>query len=64
MASIDPLVYNKELRESVIECMSKIDELITTVNGIDITDLNSKVTALQTDVDKIKVTLYTPITNS
>lgn len=68
MAShIEAVTYSKELRESVEECMKKLDQVISTVNGINVPDV-SKLTAdianLKTDMNKVKVTLYTPVTKS
>lgn len=68
MAShIEAVTYGKELRESVEECMKKLDQVISTVNGINVPDV-SKLTAdianLKTDMNKVKVTLYTPVTKS
>jgi hypothetical protein len=68
MASkIEAVTYGKELRESVEECMKKLDQVISTVNGInvpDVSQLNTDVAALKTDMNKVKVTLYTPVTKS
>jgi hypothetical protein len=68
MASkIEAVTYGKELRESVEECMKKLDQVISTVNGInvpDVSQLTSDVAKLKTDMDKVKITLYTPVTKS
>lgn len=68
MASkIEAVTYGKELRESVEEVMKKLDQVISTVNGINVPDvskLTSDVATLKTDMDKVKVTLYTPVTKS
>ena len=68
MASkIEAVTYGKELRESVEECMKKLDQMISTVNGLNIPDvsqLTSDVATLKTDMDKVKITLYTPVTKS
>lgn len=68
MASkIEAVIYGKELRESVEECMKKLDQVITTVNGInvpDVSQLTADVVKLKTDMDKVKITLYTPVTKS
>lgn len=68
MASgIEAVTYGKELRESVEECMKKLDQVISTVNGInvpDVSQLTSDVATLKTDMDKVKITLYTPVTKS
>lgn len=68
MASkIEAVIYGKELRESVKECMKKLDQVISTVNGINVPDvskLTSDVATLKTDMDKVKVTLYTPVTKA
>ena len=68
MASkIEAVTYGKELRESVEECMKKLDQVISTVNGInvpDVSQLTSDVATLKTDMNKVKVTLYTPVTKS
>lgn len=68
MASkIEAVVYGKALRESVEECMKKLDQVISTVNGINVPDvskLTSDVATLKNDMDKVKVTLYTPVNKS
>lgn len=68
MASkIEAVTYGKQLRESVEECMKKLDQVISTVNGInvpDVSQLTSDVATLKTDMNKVKVTLYTPVTKS
>ena len=68
MASdIEAVTYGKELRESVEECMKKLDQVISTVNGInvpDVSQLTTDVATLKTDMDKVKITLYTPVTKS
>ena len=68
MASkIEAVIYGKQLRESVEECMKKLDQVISTVNGINIPDvsqLTSDVATLKTDMNKVKITLYTPVTKS
>lgn len=68
MASkIEEVTYGKQLRESVEECMNKLDQVISTVNGInvpDVSQLTTDVTALKTDMNKVKITLYTPVTKS
>lgn len=68
MAShIEAVTYGKELRESVEECMKKLDQVISTVNGINVPDvskLNADVANLKNDMNKVKVTLYTPVTKS
>lgn len=64
---IEAVTYGKELRESVEECMKKLDQVISTVNGLNIPDvsqLTSDVSTLKTDMDKVKITLYTPVTKS
>lgn len=64
-SNIQAVTYGKELRESVEECMKKLDQVISTVNGINVTDvsqLTSDVAKLKTDMDKVKITLYTPVT--
>ena len=64
---IEAVTYGKELRESVEECMKKLDQVISTVNGInvpDVSQLTSDVATLKTDMDKVKITLYTPVTKS
>lgn len=66
-SNIEAVTYGKELRESVKECMKKLDQVISTVNGINVPDvskLTSDVAALKTDMDKVKITLYTPVTKS
>lgn len=68
MASrIAAVTYGKELRESVEECMNKLDQVISVVNGInvpDVSQLTADVATLKTDMDKVKITLYTPVTKS
>ena len=68
MAShIEAVTYGKELRESVKECMKKLDQVISTVNGLnvpDVSQLTSDVATLKTDMNKVKITLYTPVTKS
>lgn len=65
--SIEAVTYGKELRESVEECMNKLDQVISTVNGInvpDVSQLTRDVSTLKTDMDKVKITLYTPVNKS
>lgn len=68
MASkIEAVTYGKELRESVKECMKKLDQVISTVNGInvpDVSQLTADVSTLKTDMEKVKITLYTPVAKS
>lgn len=68
MASkIEAVTYGKELRESVEECMKKLDQVISTVNGINVPDvskLTSDVATLKNDMNKVKITLYTPVNKS
>lgn len=68
MASkIEAVTYGKQLRESVEECMKKLDQVISTVNGInvpDVSQLTANVSELKTDMNKVKVTLYTPVAKS
>lgn len=66
-SNIEAVTYGKELRGSVEECMKKLDQVISTVNGINVPDvskLTSDVATLKTDMDKVKITLYTPVTKS
>lgn len=66
-SNIEAVTYGKELRESVEECMKKLNQVISTVNGIkvpDVSQLTSDVAKLKTDMDKVKITLYTPVTKS
>lgn len=66
-SNIEAVTYGKELRESVEECMKKLDQVISTVNGInvpDVSQLTADVSTLKTDMDKVKITLYTPVTKS
>lgn len=66
-SNIEAVTYGKELRESVEECMKKLDQVISTVNGINVPDvstLTADVAALKTDIGKVKITLYTPVTKS
>ena len=65
--NIEAVAYGKELRESVEECMKKLDQVISTVNGLnvpDVSQLTADVATLKTDMDKVKITLYTPVTKS
>ena len=65
--TIEAVTYGKELRESVKECMKKLDQVISTINGLtipDVSQLTSDVATLKTDMDKVKITLYTPVTKS
>lgn len=66
-SNIEAVTYGKQLRESVEECMKKLDQVISTVNGItipDVSKLTSDVATLKTDMNKVKITLYTPVTKS
>lgn len=66
-SNIEAVTYGKELRKSVEECMKKLDQVISTVNGInvpDVSQLTSDVATLKTDMNKVKITLYTPVTKS
>lgn len=66
-SNIEAVTYGKQLRESVEECMKKLNQVISTVNGINVPDvskLTSDVATLKTDMDKVKITLYTPVTKS
>lgn len=66
-SNIEAVTYGKQLRGSVEECMKKLDQVISTINGInvpDVSQLTSDVATLKTDMDKVKVTLYTPVTKS
>lgn len=66
-SNIEAVTYGKQLRESVEECMKKLDQVISTVNGIKVPDvgqLTSDVATLKTDMSKVKITLYTPVTKS
>ena len=66
-ATIEAVTYGKELRESVEECMNKLDQVISTINGLkipDVSQLTSDVDKLKTDMNKVKITLYTPVTKS
>lgn len=66
-SNIEAVTYGKELRESVEECMKKLDQVISTVNGIkipDVSQLTADVATLKTDMNKVKITLYTPVTKS
>lgn len=65
--TIEAVTYGKELRESVEECMKKLDQVISIINGLtipDVSQLTSDVATLKTDMDKVKITLYTPVTKS
>lgn len=66
-SNIEAVTYGKELRESVEECMNKLDQVISTVNGInvpDVSQLTADVATLKTDMGNVKITLYTPVTKS
>lgn len=66
-SNIEAVTYGKGLRESVEECMKKLDQVISTVNGInvpDVSQLTSDVAMLKTDMNKVKITLYSPVTKS
>lgn len=66
-SNIEAVTYGKQLRESVEECMKKLDQVISTVNGInvpDVSNLTRDVAELKTDMGKVKITLYTPVTKS
>nr|DAV14571.1 MAG TPA: hypothetical protein [Caudoviricetes sp.] len=66
-SNIEAVTYGKELRESVEECMNKLNQVISTVNGLnvpDVSQLTADVATLKTDMDKVKITLYTPVTKS
>ena len=66
-SNIEAVTYGKELRESVEECMNKLDQVISTVNGLnvpDVSQLTRDVATLKTDMNKVKITLYTPVTKS
>lgn len=66
-STIEAVTYGKDLRESVKECMKKLDQVISTVNGIkvpDVSKLTADVATLKTDMDKVKITLYTPVAKS
>ena len=66
-SNIGAVTYGKDLRESVEECMKKLDQVISTVNGLsipDVSQLTSDVSTLKTDMSKVKITLYTPVTKS
>lgn len=66
-SNIEAVTYGKELRGSVEECMKKLNQVISTVNGINVPDvskLTADVATLKTDMDKVKITLYTPVTKS
>ena len=65
--TIEAVTYGKELRESVEECMKKLDQVISIINGLNIPDvsqLTSDVSTLKTDMNNVKITLYTPVTKS
>lgn len=66
-SNIEAVTYGKQLRESVEECMKKLDQVISTVNGINVPDvstLTADVAALKNEMNKVKITLYTPVTKS
>ena len=67
VTTIEAVTYGKELRESVEECMKKLNQVISIINGLNIPDvsqLTSDVDTLKTDMNKVKITLYTPVTKS
>lgn len=67
VSKIEAVTYGKELRGSVEECMKKLDQVISTFNSINVPDvskLTADVATLKTDMDKVKITLYTPVTKS
>lgn len=66
--ALTKLEFGSTLRPSTVSAINKINEIIDTVNGLSGTELSgiqSDVSTLksnvQTDIDKIKVTLYTPL---
>lgn len=66
-SNIQAVTYGKELRESVEECMKKLDQVISTVNRINVPDvgpLTADVAKLKTDMGNVKITLYTPVAKS
>ena len=66
-SNIEAVTYGKELRGSVEECMKKLDQVISTINGVnvpDVSQLTADVATLKTDMDKVKITLYSPVTKS
>lgn len=66
-SNIESVTYGKQLRESVEECMKKLDQVISTVNEINVSDvsqLTADVANLKTEMNKVKITLYTPVTKS
>lgn len=66
-SNIEAVTYGKQLRESVEECMKKLDQVISTVNGINVPDvstLTADVAALKSDMGKVKLTIYTPVAKS
>lgn len=66
-SNIEAVVYGKQLRESVEECMKKLDQVISTVNGIkvpDVSQITTDVATLKNDMNKVKITLYTPVAKS
>ena len=66
-SNIESVTYGKQLRESVEECMKKLDQVISTVNGInvpDVSQLTADVATLKTDMGNVKLTLYTPVAKS
>ena len=92
MADIQQLKFGKNLRPSTVDAMKKINEIVTAVNqlnpteidtlqskvntleskttqlentvtqnGTDIDALQTETSSLTTDMNKVKVTLYTPL---
>ncbi len=95
MANIQPLQFGKNLRPSTVDSMNKINEIVTAVNqlnpteidtlqskvstleskttqlestvtqnGSDIDTLQAETASLTTDMEKVKVTLYTPLSTN
>lgn len=87
--AIDPMTKDKVMRPSLIDAVDKINELVTAINTLDPTGIDSRITALETsdtvingridgalerittaegdidasevDIEQIKTTLYTPL---
>ncbi|UWG73831.1 MAG: hypothetical protein [Bacteriophage sp.] len=71
MSAIETIKFGKNLRPTTVEAVNKINELVTAVNQFNSTGINTLKTDVDelkkttsthaTDIDKIKVTLYTPL---
>lgn len=46
--AIDPMTKDKVMRPSLIDAVDKINELVTAINTLDPTGIDSRITALET----------------